>query len=56
MGAESDKGTEVGSVGRVTNTPDSHATPGDGTSHVEGTSQPVAWAVLLAAGLLERTK
>ncbi len=28
----------------MTNTPDPHATPGEGTSHGEGTPQPVAWA------------
>jgi len=28
----------------MTNTPDPHATPGEGTPHGEGTSQPVAWA------------
>jgi hypothetical protein len=32
------------------NTPDPHATPGEGISHCEGTSQPVAWAVLLEDG------
>jgi hypothetical protein len=34
----------------MTNTPDPHATPGEGTSHGEGTPQPAAWAVLLADG------
>ena len=34
----------------MTNTPDPHATPGEGTSHGEGTPQPVAWAVVLADG------